>query len=55
MIQYSIPEHSHFTYHIHDEKAMYPLWELQQGVLYQAESCCKTHEVFQYPFINIEN
>ena len=31
MIQYSIPEQSHFSYHIYDEKAMYPLWELQQG------------------------
>ncbi len=31
MIQYSIPEQSHFSYHIYDEKAMYPLWELQRG------------------------
>ena len=31
MIQYSIQEQSHFSYHIYDEKAMYPLWELQRG------------------------
>ena len=26
-----MPEQSHFSYHIYDEKAMYPLWELQRG------------------------
>ena len=28
---------------------------LQQGVLYQIENCCKIHQAFQCPFINIEN
>jgi hypothetical protein len=30
MKHYSIPEHTQFSYHIYDEKTMYPLWELQR-------------------------
>jgi len=59
MIQYSIPEQSHFSYNIHDEKAMYPLWGLQRGDQF-IFSIVKTIEVilpgnrnrFRVPIIN---
>jgi len=30
-MHYSIPDQTQISYHIYDEKAMYPLWGLQRG------------------------